>query len=318
MRNDFSEDNQKNRIVNELKDAKCKHRSLVRRNKATDNFFRDEETFSISSSDPKSVYRKIRAMKSSTTEQIHTQKVGKTEYHGDDVKCGFFHSISEQKMRDSDQESPSIEDQKEDYQNILDICKAKRDLPNISLTESTKLLHRMKAQVTDIYSITTLHYLNAGKDGIEHFNFLLNCIIGDVNNASIEELNSVYALLLHKGHGKSKTVSNAYRTISTCPLLAKALDLYICDLHQSKWNHQEAATQYQGEGSSHELAALLVTEVVQHSLYTLKQPAYLLFLDAKSAYDKVKPETLIKKLYTSGMDGNSTIYMSQRLINRLT
>ena len=157
-------------------------------------------------------------MKSSTTEQIHTLKVGKTDYHGDDVKCGFYHSIPELKMRDSDHESQSVEGQKDDYQNILDICKTKRDLPNISLAESTKLLHKMKAQVIDIYSITTLHYLNAGKDGIEHFNFLLNCIIDDINNASIEELN--YALLLHKGHGKSKTVSNAYRTISTCPLLA--------------------------------------------------------------------------------------------------
>ena len=113
-------------------------------------------------------------------------------------------------------------------------------------------------------------------------------------------------------------MSNAYRTISTCPLLSKALDLYIRDLHLSKWNQQQADTQYQAEGSSHELAALLVTEVVQHSIFTLKQPAYLLFLDAKSAYDTVKPEMLIKNLYTAGMDGNTTIYMSQRLINSLT
>ena len=34
--------------------------------------------------------------------------------------------------------------------------------------------------------------------GIEHFNFLLNCIKEDVNNATIEELNACYALLLHK------------------------------------------------------------------------------------------------------------------------
>ena len=272
------------------------------------------KAFSIFTLSSSSLYRKINSIKSSTTEQIHTLKVGENEYHGEDVKYGFFHSISELKTRDS----PSMQDQMEDDRNILDICKMKKDLPNITLTESSKLLHKMKAQVLDIYSITTLHYLNAGNEGIEHFNFLLNCIIDDVNNASVEELNSVYALLLHKGHGKSKTVSNAYRTISTCPLLSKALDLYIRDLHLSKWNQQQADTQYQTEGSSHEIAALLVTEVVQHSIFTHKQPAYLLFLDAKSAYDTVKPEMLIKNLYTAGMDGNSTIYMSQRLINRLT
>ena len=97
----------------------------------------------------------------------------------------------------------------------------------------------------------TLHFINAGVEGVEHFHFLFNCIIDDVNNASIEELNSVYALLLHKGHNKPRNVSNAYRTISTCPLLAKALDTYIRHLHLSKWNTEQAATQYQGEGSSH-------------------------------------------------------------------
>jgi hypothetical protein len=61
------------------------------------------------------------------------------------------------------------------------------------------------------------------------------------------------------------------------------MDLYIRDLHIGKWNNQQAEIQYQGEGSSHELAALLDTEVVQHSLFSLKEPAYLLFLDAKSA-----------------------------------
>ena len=80
-------------------------------------------------------------MKSSTTEQIHTLKVGENEYHGEDVKYGFFHSISELKTRDS----PSRQDQMEDYRNILDICKMKKDLPNISLEDLSKLLHTIKA-----------------------------------------------------------------------------------------------------------------------------------------------------------------------------
>ena len=118
----------------------------------------------------------------------------------------------------------------------------------------------MKKQVKDYFSITTLHYINAGHAGVEHFHFLMNCIIDDVNNASIEELNTVYALLLRKGQGKLKTLSSACRTISTCPLLSKALDIYIRDLNIDKWKDQQALTQYQGEASSHELAALLYCE----------------------------------------------------------
>ena len=206
----------------------------------------------------------------------------------------------------------------EDYKNILDICKNKRDLPSISIDKATKILHKMKSHVNDIYSVTPLHYINAGKAGIDHFHFLLNCIIENVNNATIEELNSVYALLLHKGHGKPRNIAKAYRTISTCPLLSKALDLYIRELNVDKWNKQQAQTQYQGEGSSHELAALLVTELVQHSLFTLKEPVYLLFLDAKSAFDTVVPEMLVKNMYIAGMDGSTITFMNHRLTNRLT
>ena len=176
----------------------------------------------------------------------------------------------------------------------------------------------MKKQVKDYFSITTLHYINAGHAGVEHFHCLMNCIIGDVNNASIEELNTVYALLLRKGQGKLKTLSSACRTISTCPLLSKALDIYIRDLNIDKWKDQQALTQYQGEASSHELAALLITEVIQHYLYTLKKPAYMLFLDAMSAYDNVKQEKLIKNMYMAGMEGDSLLYINEKLTNRLT
>ena len=218
---------------------------MLRRHKNSENFKRDQQAFSILSSNPSSMYRKIKEMKNSTTKQIQMLKVGTKEYHGEDVKNGFFQSISDLKTREMEAGNETLFDQMDDYRNILDICKMKRDLPNISLIDSSNILRKMKANVNDIYCVTTLHYINAGNDGIEHFNFLLNCIIDDINNASIEELNSIYALLLHKGHGKPKTVSNAYRTISTCPLLSKAMDLYIRDLHISKWNKQQAETQYQ-------------------------------------------------------------------------
>ena len=102
----------------------------------------------------------------------------------------------------------------------------------------------------------------------------------DVNNATVEKLNSVYALLLYKGHNKDRTVDSSYRTISTCPLIAKGLDMYVRDLFVSKWNSMQAVTQYQGDGSSHELASLLITEAVQTSRFVLKQPIFIVFIDA--------------------------------------
>ena len=299
-----------------VRDAKIQHRRLIRTLVMQEDYSRDEKFFSLLSSNSSSIFRKIRASKSSSTRKIQELKVGDKEYQGDYVKNGFFDSLSSLKTRSNT--SLHASNITEDYQNILDICRNKKDLPNISLTDSLELLHRMKNSVNDLYSITTLHYLNAGKEGALHFNFILNSIIDDVNTASVDELNSVYALLLHKGHSKPNNLSTSYRTISTCPVVSTALDLYIRDLHLDKWSKEQASTQYQGQGSSHELAALLVTELVQHSLHTLKEPIYLLFLDAKSAFDTVVPEILVRNLYKSGTDGDTLTYLNHRITSRKT
>ena len=137
----------------------------------------------------------------------------------------------------------------------------------MSLKQSNVILHRIKPTVSDLYGITSLHFLNAGPAGYVHFNLILNALIVDVNNTSIQELNSIFALLLYKGHGKERTLDTSYRTISSCPCIAKALDMYVRDIFIAKWNKLQAPTQYQGEGSNHELASLLITEAIQHSKF---------------------------------------------------
>ena len=58
--------------------------------------------------------------------------------------------------------------------------------------------------MNDFYSITALHYLNAGHEGINHFNMLINAIIADVNNAGIEEMNTAHGNILYKRHNKNQ------------------------------------------------------------------------------------------------------------------
>ena len=145
----------------------------------------------------------------------------------------------------------------------MKICRDQPPIPPISLADSTKVLKRLKKNVLDFYSITALHYLNAGQEGLTHFNCLINAIISDTNNANIEELNVAHGNIYYKGHSKDKTSDRSYRTISSCPFLAKAIDCYLRHLYHDNWDQCQASTQYQGSGSSHELASLLVTEVIQ-------------------------------------------------------
>ena len=68
----------------------------------------------------------------------------------------------------------------------------------------------------------------------------------------------------------------------------------------------------------HELAALLLTEVSQFSLHVLQQPVFILYLDAKSAFDKVLRQLLIRNLYFCGTAGKELLHFNNRLEFRKT
>jgi hypothetical protein len=213
---------------------------------------------------------------------------------------------------------PHLASQFTNYEHIVKISQDQPPIPPICLDKSTKILKSLKKNVNDFYSITALHYLNAGHEGIVHYNQLVNAIILDVNNANIEELNIAHGNILYKGHNKDKNSDRSYRTISTCPFLAKSVDYYLRELYLDKWTACQADTQYQGAGSSHELASLLVTEVIQHSLYTANRPVFLLALDAQSAFDRCLRQILCCELYKAGVPGSAILFMDNRLTSRQT
>ena len=248
---------------------------------------------------PASAYSYLRQCRKSKPTQINHLSVGDKVYAGQAVCDGFYDSMTSLKQCDMEQlrNDPHLSSQFTNYEHIMKISQDQPSIPPISLEKSTKILKNLKKNVNDFYSITALHYLNAGHEGFVHYNQLLNAIIHDVNNANIEELNVAHGNILYKGHKKDKNSERSYRTISTCPFLAKSVDCYFRDLYLDKWNDCQAATQYQGTGSSHELASLLVTEVIQHSLYTANKPVFLLALDAQSAFDRCLRQILSCELY---------------------
>ena len=236
------------------------------------------------------------------------------------VGDGFYESMTSLKTCDMEslQSDPKLSEHFSNFKHIKKICQAKQNIPQISLKTAAKLLSRMKTHVTDIYGITPLHYIYAGEEGLHHYASLLNTFITDVNNSTLDELNTVLGIILYKGHRKDKSSDRSYRNISTCPLIAKSLDLYVRDLYQDLWDDCTASTQYQATGSSHELASLLVTEMIQYSLHVSDQPVYLLVLDAQSAYDRCLKEILCTELFVSGVTGSALLLINNRLENRRT
>ena len=62
----------------------------------------------------------------------------------------------------------------------------------------------------------------------------------------------------------------------------------------------------------------MVTELVQHSLHVLFKPVYILYLDARSAFDLVIRQFLIANLYHYGIKDQGLLLIDERLKNRKT
>jgi hypothetical protein len=148
--------------------------------------------------------------------------------------------------------------------------------------------------------------------------FLFNSIISHISCSSAAELNTIWANILHKGHRKDVESDRSYRTISCCPIMAKAIDTYMVELYGDGWSAVQAPTQFQGTNSSHELAALSITEATLYGLHTNKAPVYILLLDAQSAFDRVVIEHAIRCAYLAGTQDEGLLYLDMRLRSRKT
>ena len=278
---------------------------------------RDRILDNLMTVNPSHTFKTIKALKNSSTKKIAHLHVGSKVFRGDQVPDGMFESIKTLKTEPYSLESSSP-DFSTEYGFILDICKSGMKIPSLTREKTRKILENLRKSVNDFFSITALHYLHAGDAGLDHLCFLLNSIIDNVNNSSIQELNTIYAIVLLKGHGKDRNLDRSYRTISTCPLASKALDIYVRELSLPEWNDRQASTQFQGEEMSHELACLLFTETLQYSLNVSKLPVYAIFLDAKSAFDRVLKEILVRNLFIAGTCDQRLLYINERLSNRKT
>ena len=242
--------------------------------------------------------------------------MGHKVYTEEKVADGFFDSISELKTLPAIT-ATSFERFAEDHRNIIQILKAGTKVPKITENQAEALLKRVRRAVSDIFSITAAHYINGGSLAIRHFQFLLNTILKTIECARIDELNKVHAVILHKGHKKDRSLASSYRTISSCPFIAKAADIYLGDLSKDDWKACQAPTQFQGPSMSHELASLLLTSAIQDSMNS-SVPLFVLLLDAKSAFDLVLRHILVRRLFLDTTPDQRIRYWDLCLANRTT
>ena len=158
---------------------------------------------------PKTAFNYLKSCRKSKSSKIEKLTVGNKLYTGSAVCDGFYDSMTTLQQCDLEllRSDPKLSSQFTNYDHIIKICKEQPPIPPISLNDSTKIVKGLKKNVNDYYSITALHYLNAGQEGLIHYNCLLNALISDANNANIDELNFAHGNIFYKGHSKEKNKS---------------------------------------------------------------------------------------------------------------
>ena len=291
------------------------YRKLIRHQKVAVSVQRDEQLLN----NPKVTYANIRRRKMAEATKVTSLKVGSQTYSDPYVQDGFYEHIRNLKFIDHQLvRSSEFGEYVNDYSIIMELSKSGDVPPCVTKEEAVELLLKMKSSVADYSSITPAHYLHAGPVGWKHFQVLINALLKNVANTTIDEVNTAQACILFKGHNKDKTIAKSYRTISTCPVVAKGLDLYLRKRMVQAWNADQSPVQFQGEGSSHELAALLLSECIEYSSKVSKKPTFVLFLDAQSAFDVVRKEPLLRNLYFLHQDTQLLCHLNNRLICRKT
>ena len=119
--------------------ARSEARKSVRKSRNDQNVSRDEDLFAVLTNKPLNVFKKIKSFKNQAqASSIQKLIVQDKIFEGEAVSDGFYHSLKALKIVDTDelpQICQSFETFNEDYENILEICKNKVDIPQISINK---------------------------------------------------------------------------------------------------------------------------------------------------------------------------------------
>ena len=128
---------------------------------------------------PASAFQAFRAAGRTSAPTVRRMHVGDKVYNGDCVADGMFDSLNTLKAPSMDDYDtlPPYNEAVETYNHIIKLASNGGQIPPLSLSDGEKLLRSLKSSVLNGYSITSLHFLHLGKEGVFHFVFLLNTII---------------------------------------------------------------------------------------------------------------------------------------------
>ncbi|CAC5420234.1 unnamed protein product [Mytilus coruscus] len=186
-----------------------------------------------------------------------------------------------------------------DYQVIKYLCNqaSPRIVIKSELIEAIKSINTGKSE--DIFGLSIEHILNAGDDFTDFLLYLVNIIIHDKLIPEIIKLGLLSPIFKNKG---SKNDCKNYRGIVVLPILCKIIE-YIARIDFRPILLEKQSPLQRGfTPNTSPLNAAIIFEEIYREYTDCNSPFYIALLDAKSAFDVVIINMLMRKLFLLDID----------------
>jgi hypothetical protein len=192
----------------------------------------------------------------------------------------------------------------EDVDNIIDICKlANTEIPPYSVEEVSTAINSLNTgKAQDVSGLSVEHFKYAGTPAIEILANVINSMISLGIIPDCIKIGLVTPVYKRKG---DKTHAANYRGITVMPVISKILEVLLLEKLREILDPLRNPLQVQRgftPGSSPMHCSLLLQEAILDAR-DKRKPVYIAYLDAKSAYDVVSHPSLLRKLFSSGVEG---------------
>ena len=162
------------------------------------------------------------------------------------------------------------------------------------------ILSLNRGKSADIYGVTAEHFIYGGDELLMATVDIINSLyrVGELTDCL--KVGVLTPIFKKKG---SATEAKNYRGITILPTITKILETVLREVIRPTVEEVQSGLQ-RGftQNASPMNCSLLLEEIVRESK-DQKQPLYMAFLDVKAAFDVVSHESLLRKLFHIGVDG---------------
>ena len=282
------------------KRTRQQYRSAIKIESAKRRVETKNKIIETNSSNKKLFYKLIKKQRQKGNSLISDLNVGNEHFEGDALIEGWFLHF---KNLATPTDCPDFNEQflnlcKDDYRFIKHYTSAcERKTVTVSLVKRA-LKHIHKGKSEDCFGLSVENLCYASDSFIEFIVMLINQIFEYQKIPEMLKTGLLTPIYKNKGDGKD---SKNYRGITVLPILLKVIEFILReDLKEVALPVQSQLQRGFTENSSPLNAAFLVEEFYRESK-NLNKPVYIAFLDAKSAFDVVVREILMRKVYLYGI-----------------